>query len=92
MPGRERPDGEFLNVRKIRLTAKRCCRYRVSTSHIDSTVWSRPPFGAVSVFLAETELIPNLYIDGFNLYYRALKETLFRWLDLCRRVSTAPVT
>ncbi|MYB10906.1 MAG: NYN domain-containing protein [Acidimicrobiia bacterium] len=24
----------------------------------------------------------NLYIDGFNLYYRALKDTQFRWLDL----------
>lgn len=24
----------------------------------------------------------NLYIDGFNLYYRALKDTPFRWLDL----------
>lgn len=27
-------------------------------------------------------MIPNLYIDGFNLYYRALKDTPFRWLDL----------
>ena len=27
-------------------------------------------------------LITNLYIDGFNLYYRALKDTSFRWLDL----------
>ena len=27
-------------------------------------------------------LITNLYIDGFNLYYRALKDTPFRWLDL----------
>ena len=24
----------------------------------------------------------NIYIDGFNLYYRALKDTPFRWLDL----------
>ena len=24
----------------------------------------------------------NVYIDGFNLYYRALKDTPFRWLDL----------
>ncbi len=24
----------------------------------------------------------NLYIDGFNLYYRALKDTSLRWLDL----------
>ena len=27
-------------------------------------------------------LITNLYVDGFNLYYRALKDTPFRWLDL----------
>ena len=27
-------------------------------------------------------MITNVYIDGFNLYYRALKETPFRWLDL----------
>ena len=24
----------------------------------------------------------NVYIDGFNLYYGALKRTHFRWLDL----------
>ena len=23
-----------------------------------------------------------VYIDGFNLYYRALKETVYKWLDL----------
>ena len=27
-------------------------------------------------------MITNIYIDGFNLYYRALKDTPFRWLDL----------
>ena len=27
-------------------------------------------------------LITNVYIDGFNLYYRALRDTPFRWLDL----------
>lgn len=27
-------------------------------------------------------MITNVYIDGFNLYYRALKGTPFRWLDL----------
>lgn len=27
-------------------------------------------------------MITNLYIDGFNLYHRALKDTPFRWLDL----------
>ena len=27
-------------------------------------------------------MITNLYIDGFNLYYRAVRETEFKWLDL----------
>lgn len=27
-------------------------------------------------------MITNIYVDGFNLYYRALKYTPFRWLDL----------
>ena len=27
-------------------------------------------------------MITNLYIDGFNLYYRALRGTTFKWLDL----------
>ncbi len=30
----------------------------------------------------------NLYIDGFNLYYRALKDTPFRWLDLRELAET----
>ena len=29
-------------------------------------------------------MITNLYVDGFNLYYRALKDTPFRWLDLSK--------
>lgn len=29
-------------------------------------------------------MLTILYIDGFNLYYRALKDTPFRWLDLYR--------
>jgi hypothetical protein len=31
----------------------------------------------------------NVYIDGFNLYYGALKGTPYRWLDirsLCRHL------
>ena len=27
-------------------------------------------------------MLTNFYIDGFNLYYRALRNTQFRWLDL----------
>ena len=41
-------------------------------------VGSRPPSEAVSVFVWEQRLITNLYIDDFNLYYRALKDTLPR--------------
>ena len=33
-------------------------------------------------------MITNLYIDGFNLYYRALKDTPLRWLDL-RKLAEA---
>ena len=34
-------------------------------------------------------MITNVYVDGFNLYYRALKDGPFRWLDLrnlCHRL------
>ena len=31
-------------------------------------------------------MITNIYVDGFNLYYRALKDGPFRWLDL-RKLS-----
>ena len=33
-------------------------------------------------------MITYLYIDGFNLYYRALKDTPFRWLDLRKVAET----
>ncbi len=33
-------------------------------------------------------MITNLYIDGFNLYYRALKDIPFRWLDLRKLAET----
>lgn len=37
-------------------------------------------------------MITNVYIDGFNLYYGALKNTSYKWLDLdamCRRLLPA---
>ena len=34
-------------------------------------------------------MITNVYIDGFNLYYRALKDTPFRWLDLRKLAGKA---
>ena len=33
-------------------------------------------------------MITNVYIDGFNLYYRALKDTPYRWLDLRKLAET----
>ena len=33
-------------------------------------------------------MITNFYVDGFNLYYRALKDTPFRWLDLRKLAET----
>ena len=42
---------------------------------ISSTVGSRPPSEVVSVFVVEERLINNVKIDGFNLYYRVLKDT-----------------
>ena len=58
------------------------------TTPISSAVGSRPSSRAVSVFVRERRLITNLYIDGFNLYYRALKDTPFRWLDLRKLAET----
>lgn len=33
-------------------------------------------------FLIQGRMRTAIYIDGFNLYYRALKRTSYRWLDL----------
>lgn len=33
-------------------------------------------------------MITNVYIDGFNLYYRALKDSPFKWLDLRKLTET----
>ena len=33
-------------------------------------------------------MITNLYVDGFNLYYRALRNTRFKWLDLRKLAET----
>ena len=52
--------------------------YSVLTTPIASPVGSRPPQRAVSVFVSDCQVITNLYIDGFNLYYRALKDTPFQ--------------
>ena len=33
-------------------------------------------------------MITNVYIDGSNLYYRALKDTLLTWIDLRKLAET----
>ncbi len=38
--------------------------------------------------MGSDRVITNVYIDGFNLYYRALKDTPFRWLDLRKLAET----
>lgn len=32
----------------------------------------------------------NVYIDGFNLYYGAVKDTKFKWLNTTARSSVGP--
>ncbi len=40
-------------------------------------------------FFPERAIRSNIYVDGFNLYYGAVKDTPYKWLDLgelCRRI------
>lgn len=39
-----------------------------------------PSFGAASAFSGQMRV--NVYIDGFNLYYAAVRGTPYKWLDL----------
>ena len=43
---------------------------------------ARLPQGSLSFFLACVLMRTNVYVDGLNLYYRALRDTPYRWLDL----------
>jgi hypothetical protein len=43
--------------------------------------WARSHLRVASAFL-EPVLRTNVYVDGFNLYYGALRKTLFRWVNL----------
>lgn len=43
---------------------------------------------AASVVLQDAQVITNICVDGFNLYYRALKDSPFRWLDLRKLTET----
>jgi uncharacterized LabA/DUF88 family protein len=47
------------------------------------------------LFIRGCGIKTNVYVDGFNLYYGAVKGTSYRWLDiaaLCRRLLPAGVT
>ena len=36
------------------------------------------------LFFCRERVKTRVYVDGFNLYYGALKGTSFKWLDLVR--------
>ncbi len=69
-----------------------CWRFDIRIrSPIPYCNYSPYPFGgraqgcrkAALAFLWSANLIrTNVYVDGFNLYYRALRETPCRWLDI----------
>jgi uncharacterized LabA/DUF88 family protein len=44
---------------------------------------AKPLFGAASAYL-EAEIRTNVYVDGFNFYYGALRKTAYRWIDIRR--------
>ncbi len=43
--------------------------------------WARSHLRVASAFL-ESDLRTNIYVDGFNLYYGALRKTPYRWVNL----------
>jgi hypothetical protein len=60
-----------------------CKRYDVSYTDVDDSRAAR--FDGVA-YMTTPLYRPKtiIYIDGFNLYYGALSQTPFRWLDLDR--------
>jgi hypothetical protein len=54
--------------------AERCCQFK---SRLE-------PAPAASVFPESGGFVKRtyVYVDGFNLYYRALRKTKFKWLNL----------
>lgn len=42
---------------------------------------ARSRLRAASAFLESPKLITNVYIDGFNFYYGALRKTPYRWVN-----------
>lgn len=45
---------------------------------------AEPPPGGSCVSALKVPVRTNVYIDGFNLYYGALKGTPYRWLDVAK--------
>lgn len=43
--------------------------------------WARSHLRVASAFL-ESDVRTNIYVDGFNLYYGALRKTPYRWVNL----------
>lgn len=50
---------------------------------VASAAGKRPPPGGLCSFLP---MRTNVYVDGFNLYYGALKGTRYKWLNLVQLV------
>ncbi len=48
----------------------------------------RPPRKRRSLFVKRTTVLTNVYIDGFNLFYGALKGSTLKWLDVRRLAET----
>ena len=44
--------------------------------------WARSRLRAAFAFLEGRLTTTNIYIDGFNLFYGALRKTPYRWLDI----------
>lgn len=57
------------------------CYSADSATPVVSTAGRGAPSGAPA-FLRDFSLRTFVYVDGFNLYYRALKNTHYKWLDL----------
>ncbi len=53
---------------------------KVSSPQVLRRLGARPPFlGGLSFYPFGVKT--NFYIDGFNLYYGAVKGTPYKWLD-----------
>jgi hypothetical protein len=46
------------------------------------STWGAGSLRRPLLFLGACQVRTSIYIDGFNLYYRALKGTPYKWLDV----------